>query len=597
MRAAPLLALLLAASSLAACAGVATTGPAARVERDRQLTTAGQGRSPYGLFLAGEAALGAGRTQEAAALFARASAGSPDNGVIRARAFAAALTAGEIDRAARLATQLSPSEGPAVSLGVLARAVDAIADERPRDAYALLSASDNQPPHGLAAEILKPWAAAAAGNFAAALAAPSGGVPLTVTPGQSPAAVGGRGATVGQLAETLNQGGRLLLLERAGRFAEADALVTPAALEGASLRQVLRAGGYLERRRRAPEAVALYERAAALAPADRTVQAALARARAGRPAPPAPSLRTGAAEAMMIPAAAFGGGRQFETALAYARLALHLDPRLDDARVLVGDLAAASGDVDGARRAYLALKPDSDLYPSSRARLALLLNDDGRKPEALALIREAAAVAPEDGAVLTAYSALLAGNGREAEAADVFDRALATERGRGDWRLWWLRGSARERAGRWPEAERDLQEALRLAPEEPDVLNSLGYSWIDRGQRLPEAMAMVQKAAALRPRSGAIVDSLGWAQYRLGQYGPAVETLERAAELEPGDPTINDHLGDAYWRAGRRTEAQFQWTRALSLEPDPKLKAEVQAKLASPAGPDVARPSARAAQP
>jgi Flp pilus assembly protein TadD len=108
---------------------------------------------------------------------------------------------------------------------------------------------------------------------------------------------------------------------------------------------------------------------------------------------------------------------------------------------------------------------------------------------------------------------------------------------------------------------------------------------------------MVQKAAALRPRSGAIVDSLGWAYYRLGQYAPAVEALERAAELEPGDPTINDHLGDAYWRVGRRTEAQFQWTRALSLEPEPKLKADVQAKLASPAGPDVARSSAQAAQP
>jgi tetratricopeptide (TPR) repeat protein len=597
MRPVPLLTVLLAVAALAGCAGTTTSGPQARVERDRQLVTAGLGRSPYGLFLAGEAALGAGRTQEAAALFARASAGAPENGVIRARAFAAALTAGDIDRAAQLAAQLGPENGPALTLGVLARAVDALAENRAREALALLSTSNTQPPHGLAAEILKPWAAASAGDLAAALAPPAAPAapPLVVAPRAEASAP--RAASVGQLAETLNQGGRLILLERAGRFEEADALVTALALEEVPLRQSLRAGAYLERRRRAPEAVALYERLTARAPNDRSLRAALARARAGRTPPPPPSIRTGAGEAMLIPAAAFGGGRQFETAMAYARLALHLDPRLDDAQMLVGDLAAASGDVEGARRAYLALQPDSDLYPGARARLALLLNDNGRKAEGLALIREAAAASPEDGSVLTAYSALLAENGREAEAADVFDQALASARGRGDWRLWWLRGSARERAGRWPEAERDLQEALRLAPEEPDVLNSLGYSWIDRGQRLQEALAMVQKAAALRPRSGAIVDSLGWAYYRLGQYAPAVEALERAAELEPGDPTINDHLGDAYWRVGRRTEAQFQWTRALSLEPEPKLKADVQAKLASPAGPDVARSSAQAAQP
>jgi Flp pilus assembly protein TadD len=155
----------------------------------------------------------------------------------------------------------------------------------------------------------------------------------------------------------------------------------------------------------------------------------------------------------------------------------------------------------------------------------------------------------------------------------------------------------RLQAEQWPEAETDLQEALRLGPDQPDVLNSLGYAWIDRGLRLQEALGMVQKAAALRPRSGAIIDSLGWAHYRLGNWAAAVEALERAAELEPGDPVINDHLGDAYWRVGRRVEAQFQWTRALSLEPEPNLKTQVQAKLASPAGPDVVPTTAQAANP
>lgn len=578
----------------AALASTAVLGACAATERSpasredaarRQLLGTRAVRSPYGLFLAGEAALNAGKAREAAALFARARASAPDNDVLRSRAFAAALTAGEIGRAAGLAAELGTEGEEASGLGRLTLAVHALAENRGRDAYALLSAGELQPPHGLAAEILKPWAAAAAGDFRSALAPHPGSAP----PGESR-------IDAAALAATLNQGGRLDLLERAGRYDDADALLPALTGAEASLRQILQAGGYLERRRRHEEAAALYERALAAQPTTRALETALARARARRPAPELPSLRSGAAEAMIIPAVAFAGGRQYDTALAYLRLALHLDPRFEEAQLLLGDVLAAAGDTEGARRAYLAAKPGSKAHASALSRLALALHEADRTDEAMETIRNAAAAAPEDGAVLTTYAGLLNEAGRHGEAADIFDRALSTEAGRRDWRLWYMRGSARERAGRWPEAEADLQEALRLAPEEPEVLNSLGYSWIDRGQRLTEALGMVEKAARLRPRSGAIVDSLGWAHYRLGDHASAVRELERAVELEPGDPTINDHLGDAYWRVGRRVEAQFQWTRALSLEPDSKLRAAVTAKLASPVGPDVVQPAAQAAQ-
>ena len=114
-----------------------------------------------------------------------------------------------------------------------------------------------------------------------------------------------------------------------------------------------------------------------------------------------------------------------------------------------------------------------------------------------------------------------------------------------------------------------------------ELLNFLGYSWIDRGVRLPEAMQMIQKAVSLQPQSGAMIDSLGWGYYRMGDYRAAVEKLEAAIVLEPGDPDVNDHLGDAYWRVGRKDEARFQWRRVLTLEPSPKLRAQAEAKLAS----------------
>lgn len=580
-----LCATLAAAAALSACASVGPRDGTGRGEATRQ--GAQSPRSAYGLFLAGEAALRDGRAEEAAALFRRARVSAPENDVLRARVFKAALSAGEVERAAAIAPSLTPADGPVADLARVTRAVDALAQGRARDAFTLLNQGGSRAPHGLAVEVLKPWAAAAEGDYATALA------PARPLAGAPAAGAGEQVVPLLLLAQTLNQAGRLALLERAGRFAEADGLARGFDVADAPIGQVLKHGTYLERRRRPAEAAALYERALAPRPGDRALTAALQRARAGRTPPALPSLRQGAAEALLAPAVAFAGGRQYDTALAYLRLALHLDPKLDEAWIVLGDVLGASGDADGARRAYLTLKPGSEAFAASRARLSFALNEAGRTSEALQVIRTAAAAAPDDAAVLVAYAALLNEAERFGEAAAVFDRRLATPAGSRDWRLWYLRASALERAGRWPEAERDFQRALSLAPDEPEVLNGLGYSWIDRGLRLRQALAMVERAARLRPQSGAIVDSLGWAHYRLGNAAEAVTHLERAVELEPGDPTINDHLGDAYWRTGRRIEAGYQWTRALTLEPDAKLKAALELKLRSGAGPDAARSAAR----
>ena len=130
-----------------------------------------------------------------------------------------------------------------------------------------------------------------------------------------------------------------------------------------------------------------------------------------------------------------------------------------------------------------------------------------------------------------------------------------------------------------PEAEADLKKALELSPDQPLVLNYLGYSWVDQGIHLEPALDMIEKAVAAAPNDGYIIDSLGWAYYRLGNMPAAVEHLERAVELRPDDPIINDHLGDAYWRVGRRLEASFQWNHAKAMDPEPQLLADVEKKL------------------
>jgi Flp pilus assembly protein TadD len=138
---------------------------------------------------------------------------------------------------------------------------------------------------------------------------------------------------------------------------------------------------------------------------------------------------------------------------------------------------------------------------------------------------------------------------------------------------------ALERSGQWTRAEADFEHALELEPDQPLVLNYLGYSWIEKHIKLPQAMRMVQRAAELRPNDGYIVDSLGWAYYQLGDYSNAAHALERAIELLPEDATINDHLGDAYWQVGRQAEARYQWRRALQFKPEADQVKTIDAKL------------------
>ena len=152
---------------------------------------------------------------------------------------------------------------------------------------------------------------------------------------------------------------------------------------------------------------------------------------------------------------------------------------------------------------------------------------------------------------------------------------------RSDWSIFFQRGIAYERLKKWELAEPNFKKALELFPDQPQVLNYLGYSWVDMNIKLEEGLAMIRKAVDLRPDDGYIVDSLGWAYYRLGRFEDAVGELERAVELRASDATINDHLGDAYWRTGRKLEAIFQWRTALSMKPEEAEVAKIKAKIKS----------------
>ncbi|CAN5369238.1 tetratricopeptide repeat protein [soil metagenome] len=556
-----LLIALLSASALTACAATAPP-PAAPSLRGKLSVDAGWGgsHSAYGQFLAGQAALRNGHNAQAADYFAQAREQDDESGVLGDRAFTAALLAGDVQRAAILAPRGTDSNEAVRRLGALTRVVDLMASGKNGEAQTLLKTETLGFPHRPVAALLAPWLAAAAGDKAGAVARPE--------------------VQSDRFVQYFGQLGQAKLYERAKRYDEAEADYKELmAVENARALFVEDYGAFLERRKRQDDAVALYDDALSRDSDNSGLRKARDRA-AARGAPPAMATeKQGAALTLVACAATFASERQSQFSLAYLRLALRLDPKRDDAWLLVGDLLAQDDDDVGAREAYAKVPATSPRYIAAQSKLAWSYQTEGDKAQALALAQHAAATAPKDRDAQVGYADLLRVNERWSEAAAVLDPLIAAETANPDWRLLSMRGMVLERADRWNEGERDLLDAIKLNPNEPDLLNYLGYSWIDRGQHLPEAIAMVQRAVDARPQSGAMLDSLGWGYYRQGDYKTAVAKLEQAVELEPGDPDVNGHLGDAYWRVGRQIEARYQWQRVLTLEPDEKQKAVAQAKL------------------
>jgi tetratricopeptide (TPR) repeat protein len=182
---------------------------------------------------------------------------------------------------------------------------------------------------------------------------------------------------------------------------------------------------------------------------------------------------------------------------------------------------------------------------------------------------------------LDALGNILRSRKQYADAVDVYNRAIAMigKPDRRHWGYYYARGTSYERLKNWPPAEADLKKALELFPDQPLVLNYLGYSWIDQGLHLDDGMRLIERAVSVKPDDGYIVDSLGWAHYKRGNYAEAVRYLERAVELRPDDAVLNDHLGDALWKVGRVREARFQWDQSLSLKPEPEDALKTRRKL------------------
>ena len=267
--------------------------------------------------------------------------------------------------------------------------------------------------------------------------------------------------------------------------------------------------------------------------------------------------------------------------LLYTRVAAYLRPDLADAVLTSAQILEQQGQLDLAAETFAKIPADSPLFHIAEMGRADTLIASGKVDAGIEVLQTLTRSHAELPAVHMALADALRTQERFAESITPYDEAI---RRIGPpeprhWAVFFARGISHERNGDFKSAEADLRASLKLSPDQPSVLNYLGYSFVDRGENLEEALGMIQRAVAAQPDSGAITDSLAWAYFRLGRYEDAVEPMERASLLEPVDPIVTDHLGDVYWAVGRKLEAQFQWRRALSFDPEEKEAIRIRKKL------------------
>lgn len=519
--------------------------------------------SATGAYMAGQQALKDLRTDEAARYFSDAAQADWDNPILIERAFVALATDGQIGKAASTARRMLELDSRN-ELAELVVATEALKERRYGAAIRQLGEISQDSFSGITAGILRAWALVGdnRGDEAQALMEELG------ANGLEDFLVFHRALMAEAAGDTD------LALELAARAFEAEPYVARMAEVYA---RMLANDGQFDAAR---DVLDTFEAEGLSHPIIQVVREAVEAGR--RPGVFAANVQIGAAEMFHGIGVALSRDGSSDLALVFLRLGVYLDPGADVIAMSLGELLDNAGQHQAANGIYDAIPVNSALKPMAVVRIAQNLDATGDRAEAIRRLRNIVATRPDDLDAVSVLGDLLRYDEDYLGAADAYGKALEISGGESpaDWRFYYVRGIAYERAKEWPKAEADFLKALKLNPDQPQVLNYLGYSWIDQDMHLEEALGMIEKAVEAQPQDGYIIDSLGWAFYKLGRMEEAVETLERAVMLLPNDPEINDHLGDAYWKAGRKLEARFQWNIARSVDTDGNVAERVAPKLA-----------------
>src|SRR3979411_2254219 len=502
----------------------------------------------------------------ASAFYRSALRTDPKNNELLDRAFISSLADGDIEEAVKLADRILTID----KSNRVARLVIGVRDLKQKK-YAAAQLNINQSIRGpitdLVATLLSGWASYGAGDAKAAVA----NIDKLTGPEWYP------------LFKDLHSG---MILELAGKEKDAGARLERAyKLDDSMLRVADDYARWLSRNKDAAAATAIYEAFDKKLPRRPLCVEELRETRAVKKLSPlVDSPHAGAGEALYGIGATLTRRGGEDLALVYLQLSLYLAPNHPLALLSLADLYESVKKPAMAIKVYERMPASSPLKRNAQIQLATNLDAADRSDEAIKILKGVTAEDPKDIEAIMALGNIERGRKKFADCAHTYSQGIgempqASEKS--SWVYYYYRGICEERSKQWSKAETDMRKALELQPEQPHVLNYLGYSWIDQGINLDEGMKMIRRAVDQRPDDGYIVDSLGWAFYRIGNYEDAVKNLERAIDLKPEDPTINDHLGDAYWRIGRTLEAKFQWAHARDLKPEAEELPKIDAKIAN----------------
>ncbi len=516
-----------------------------------------------GSYLAGRQAAKQRDMDRAADFYSRALSDDPNNKTLIERGFVMDLSSGNIERAQELARQVIKFNKrhrlSHISLGLREARRKRFVSARKHFAEAAYT-----PVGELTAGLLTAWSFAAEGKLNAALTALDA-------------------LDANESFATFKMFHSALIVDFLGSPSRAETTYKKTYEQaGKTLRVTQAYGNYLERTNRSEQALGVYTAYLAAGRKNPLVVSALENAKAGAKTERfIASAHHGMAEALFSLASALSDEQNIDVSLIYAQLALWLRPEFDIARALLGEIHEESKRYEKAVEAFDAIPDDSPLKSNAEIQIAANLDNLKRTDEAIERLEGFIERSPDNYDAYVTLGNIQRVHEKWASAAASYTKAIELSSPQDDrhWTLLYFRGIAHERNKDWAKAEPDFLNALKLQPEQPAVLNYLGYSWIEKELNLEKAIAMVKKAVELRPNDGYIVDSLGWAHYQLGEFEQAVKHLERAVELRPEDPVINDHLGDAYWRVGRHLEAKFQWQHAKDNKPEDKDLKKIEEKL------------------
>lgn len=485
-----------------------------------------------------------------------------DKSGILDRAFLMAITKGDIKRAMDYGEKIIAQRDGKGELAYILKSITAAKNGDYQQSADILAKIDTKVFGGYAVPLLQAWNAAALGQAEVALGHLDNSDFSDDT------------------AYTLQ---KALVLDYMGRTSDADAAYRYAMRQGLDLQETLLAANFFERSGDWDTVEKIYTLFSEQEPTNPYLISALKRTAAQQAADPVLNdAEQGVAYTLYKMAHLLFERNASDSALIYSRIAEHIGHGNPDANLLMGDLMVKNGHYDEALGYYNSITSENILFKTAQMKKVGALEKAGQNDQALGVLNNMKTTTPYVLDALVRTGDLHQRSENFEMALSAYDEALDTlgdQANENHWGIFYARGMAYEQLDNWNAAEKDFIKALEYSPENPSILNVLGYTWVDKGVNLDRAMDMIEKAVSMRPHDGYIIDSYGWAFYKLGEYDQATYWLEKAIELHPEDATMNDHLGDAYWQSGRIKEARFQWERANRLSSDSTFQMKMARKL------------------